>query len=78
MEELNELDNLDFFDDDYVTSAEENLENEQVEEPTNNLEEPEESEESNEPEDDLLTDLLRQKGILITKLIECLLIYFVL
>lgn len=63
MAELNELDNLDFFDDDYVTSAEENLENPQNEEPVDNFDEPEEPEESNEPEDDLLTDLLRQKGI---------------
>ena len=64
--ELNDLDNLDFFDDEYQTHAEEQLEKEiadnnnvedvtQVEEPVN------ENEETQEP--DLITTYLQSKGI---------------
>ena len=58
MAELNELDNLDFFDDDYSTQAEEQL-NQQEETQEDN----EEQEEDNNEEVDLLTEFLQSKGI---------------
>ena len=56
MAELNDLDNLDFFDDDYQTTAE--TESEQPSEPK---EQEVETQETEEP--DIITDLLQQKGV---------------
>lgn len=58
MAELSELDNLDFFDDDYSTQAEEQL-NQQQEPQTDD----EEQEEDGNEEVDILTEFLQSKGI---------------
>lgn len=64
MEELNELDNLDFFDDDYVSEADRQLENEQNVDEQEENNEPETTEpEDHEDESDILTEYLQSKGI---------------
>ena len=57
MAELNELDNLDFFDDDYSTQAEEQLDQQEPQEDN------EEQREDDNEEVDILTEFLQSKGI---------------
>lgn len=63
MAELTDLENLDFYDDDYATQAEKELEQEQQ---SIDNEEPEDNNNNNEEEEkeeDVLTEFLRSKGI---------------
>lgn len=64
MEELNELDNLDFFDDDYQTVADNELQNQQIDnDDDNQIDENQDNDNDNNEEPDLLTAYLQSKGI---------------
>lgn len=62
MDELNELDNLDFFDDEYQTQADEDLQN-QSQDNDQNLDVDKDQDETQNDEPDLISVYLQSKGI---------------